>query len=189
MQNGKRVRHSLRVAAGVLGLIVSMAAAFFLTTYTGEGTYEAKSGGNSKTNLPLVLSFPEGVSPTNAVELTAKLNNTTTETITFHTLTLTTETPAFPKCGSEWLTITAKGAEAANNTWWQETIEGKTRSEGVGVGSFGPGLLPLLARKESEGGTHEGASVKLWLEFKASKTGTDQSACENIPVKVTGHIS
>lgn len=189
MSHSKKARHSLRVTAGLLGLLVSVAAAFFLSTYIGEGTYEAKSGGSTKTTLPLVLSFPEGVTPTNPVELTAKLNNTSTETLTFHTIKLTPETPSFPKCGTEWLTITAKGAEAVNNAWWQATIEGTTRSESSGVGKFAPGLLPLIQRSEAEGSSHEGSAVKLWLEFKASKVGTDQSACQEIPVKVTGKIS
>jgi hypothetical protein len=180
----KRFKRSTRVAAAWGGFIVSVAAAFFLATYIGDGSHEGTTGEGIEESLPVLVSFPDGVTPTNPVEVSAALENTTSETITFTSFTMDVETPSFPKCGNEWLDVVAKKAADGVDPYWNDTIHGKVRGEGI-VGS------PFPANKTTPIATKNnfGESVELWLEFKSGPAGTtDQSACESIPVVVDGHL-
>lgn len=165
-------RWSMRAAAGFMGLIVSVSAAFFLTTYIGDGSHEGKTGTHAAPKtLPVLISFPESqLAPEHPVEVTAKLENTTGKAVSFQKLKLTAETPTVPKCGSEWLKFREEGGTEPEV--WQ----------GVVNGTQSPGAIPAgTSNILTNGG-------KLFLEFDPSKNSVDETSCENVPVIVKGHL-
>ncbi len=168
-------RWSIVPVAGVLGLMVSAAFAFFLTTYVADGSHEGKTASHGTGTLPISITFPEGqLAPGTPVEVTAKLENTSGRALTFHKLKLTAETPSVPKCGTEWLKFREEGG--TEPALWEGIVAG-TNSAGETIPPIPAGTSPVL----TNGG-------KLLLEFNPSKNTVDESACENVAVIVKGHL-
>lgn len=166
-------RWSVVPAAGVLGLAVSAAFAFFLTTYLGDGSHEAKTGKGTTQTLPVVVNFADGVTPTNPVQVSASLENTSGKALTFKKFPMTVKTPTVPKCGSEWLILRGEGS-TSSGSGWDNIIKGTNEKS----------LDPIPAGTSNiitNGG-------KIWLEFDPSKTSVDQTSCEGVPVVVSGHL-
>lgn len=176
MLSKSKRRWSMRAAAGFMGLIVSMGLAFFLTTYVGDGSHEGKTGTHGAPKaLAVVINFPtEQLTPTNRVEVTANLENTSGKALTFKSFPMKVETPTVPKCGSEWLILSAEGSTLTGGGY-ANVIKGTNEKS---LDPIPTGTNVIL----DNGG-------KIWLEFDPSKTAaTDQSSCEGIPVKVSGHL-
>jgi hypothetical protein len=96
---------------GVFGAVLSIATvsfAFFLvTTFSGEGSHEGTTGAAAKEtlSLPVTVSFPDGVTPTNPVPLSLEVENTTGKAATVAGPVVTIETPTDPICGENWLQV------------------------------------------------------------------------------------
>ena len=81
-----RIRQSSRLTAGFLGFVTTLALAFFVGSYLGDGSHTGTvgSGGSGSKTLPIKVSFPDGeLTPTHKVEVQAELENTTSKTVTF----------------------------------------------------------------------------------------------------------
>jgi hypothetical protein len=166
-----RLRHSSRLTAGVVGFLTTLAVAFFIGTYLGEGTKTGTvgSGGSGTQTLPMTINFPNGeLTPTKPVALTAEINNTTGKTIQFTKVSFTFSSTA-PGCEASWFEVKAIGTEAES---WNAWIGGGTKSV-----SYPPGTQPVVT---SSGGS---------LQLKMKDTGTSQAACEGAPLTVTGKLS
>lgn len=175
-----RLRHSGRLAAGVLGFLTTLAVAFFIGTYTGEGTHTGTvgSGGTGAQTLPVKVSFPDGeLTPTKPVTLTAVLNNTTSKTVTFKKLSFTVSTGA-SGCEASWFEVKpiALGTpEAAELNWWEELLAGKI----TGTLAYAPGEKSVVT----------GVNPATGLQLRMKETGATQSACEGASITVTGKLS
>lgn len=169
-----RIRHSSRLGAAFLGFTATLAVAFFIGHYVSEGTHTGKTGkgGTGTKVVPMNISFPEGqLTPTNPVELSVSVNNTTTKTLTFHHLSMTVTDP--PSCPASLFHVKAKGL---NESWWNEALSGVAQTF-----EFSPGTHTL------ESANHTEPPVVFWLELE--ETGTDQSACEEASIAVTGKLT
>jgi hypothetical protein len=175
-----RLRHSSRFAAGALGFLTTLAVAFFIGTYLGEGTHSGTvgSGGSGTQTLPIKVSFPDGeLTPTKPVTLTAALNNTTSRTVTFKRLTFAVTTGA-AGCDASWFEVkpVAIGSpEAAELNWWEEILAGKI----TGTLNYAPGERAVV--------TSVNSATALQLRMK--DTGASQAACEGASITVTGKLS
>lgn len=171
-----RLTNGTRAAAFVLGLIVTTAVAFFIGNYIGEGSKTGKigSGGNGKATLPLNISFPEGeLTPTKAVDLTVKLNNTTSKTLAFKKLAFTITTEA-AGCEAKWffVKVVSLGSGSEVSTWESIVAGGEANL------SYSPGEKNVVTN----------ANTGLQLAMK-EEAGVDQSKCEGTGVTVAGKLS
>jgi hypothetical protein len=171
-----RLTNGTRAAAFVLGLIVTTAVAFFIGNYVGEGSKSGKigQGGNGKATLPLNINFPEGeLTPTKAVDLTVKLNNTTNKTLTFKRLSFTI-TPEAAGCEAKWFFVKVvslgSGSEVSS---WESIVAG-----GEANLTYPPGERNVVTN----------ANTGLQLAMK-EEAGVDQSKCEGTGVTVSGKLS
>lgn len=175
---GKRRRNAIRGAAFLAGLAITAAVAFFLATLIGDGSHEGLTGEGPTENLPVSIDFPDGVSPDNPVEVSATITNETTVPIELMRFEMDVETPSVPVCGEEWLRIRpeVEGGGTSNN--WEGKLAGENENP---FGPYAPGEQDVF-----DGINPELEAV--WLEFDPALTeGTDQSACEEVPVVVTAH--
>jgi hypothetical protein len=166
-----RLRHSSRLTAGVVGFLTTLAAAFFIGTYLGEGTHTgtAGSGGSGTQTLPMTINWPNGeLTPTKPVALTAEISNTTTKSITFTKANFAISSGT-SGCEPSWFEVVAIGTEASA---WNGWFAGEAKSV-----SYSPGLHPV---DTSSGGS---------LQLKMKETGTNQAACEGASITVTGKLS
>ena len=175
-----RLRHSSRITVGALGFLTTLAVAFFIGTYLGEGTHTGTvgSGGSGTQTLPVKVSWPDGeLTPTKPVTLTAVLNNTTSKTVTFKKLSFTVSTGA-SGCEASWFEVkpVALGSpEAAELNWWEELLAGKI----TGTLAYAPGEKAVVT----------GVNPATALQLKMKDTGAAQSACEGASITVTGKLS
>jgi hypothetical protein len=167
-----RIRRSVVLTAGILGLLTAVGLAFFIGSFAAEGTHTgtAGSGGTGKTTLPIAVSFPNGeLTPTHPVEVTAEVNNTTSKAVTFSHFVPAVTTGAVG-CKAEWFRVVATGTGAAR--WNENLTEFQAHEE-----TYAPGTRSMV----TTAGTH------LMLEMQ--ETGTDQSACESASVTVAFKLS
>ncbi|HEX3241118.1 MAG TPA: hypothetical protein VHR18_13410 [Solirubrobacterales bacterium] len=173
------MKHRLTRSAafGAAFSLAAAALAFFAVTYLAEGSKEGTTGGAAESTLPISVSFANGLAPGKPVALTATVNNSTTGTVKFGHLVPKIETPTVPVCGESWLELYAESGPGLAD--WQTAINtglppaGKqfTYEKGSAVDLFG-GL-----------GTEKRA--EFILRFKPSTESTNQTACANVPVKVS----
>lgn len=172
-------RNPIRGATfGAAFAIAAAALAFFAVTYIGDGEHQGTTGGGSTQSLPVTISFPDGLTPTNRVPISAEVENTTSGSLSFKNFTLTAETPTVPKCASEWLRFRAEVTSSGlKDEIWDKVIHGEYTGT---IGPYAPGKHAIF--------TASGTGV--YLEFSPTKSGeTDQSSCQEVPVKVKGHLS
>ena len=176
-------RKGLRaVAFGVAFSLAVAAFAYFAATFIAEGSHEGTTGKGIEETLPALVSFPDGLTPEQRVPVTVEVENNDGHEATFTKFTLGgIETPAVPKCGSEWLKVAAT-TEGSVNTEMQEVIEGKRslpKTLAVKAGETKPVTLE----------TSTGKKVTFYLEFKSSLASTtNQSSCEETAVVVNAHL-
>src|SRR5262245_32835012 len=102
-----RIRNGSRLAAGIIGFTATLAVAFFIGNFLGDGSHTGTVGskGNGTKTLPINLSFPDGeLTPTHAVPLTAKVSNTTAVPVKFTHISLAV-TSATPGCEASWFSV------------------------------------------------------------------------------------
>lgn len=180
---GRIKANRTRRAAAVFGAVsalATMALAFFAVTYLGDGSHEGTTGGGSTESLPVNVNFADGLTPSNPVEVTAELENTSGESLRFTNFELTAETPSIPQCGNEWLTFKVEQLEGTSGSAlskWISAIGG----EGTEANFIGPLSTGTSSIFDGE--------VKVYLQFKSGLAGeVDQSACQEVPVIVNGHL-
>jgi hypothetical protein len=171
-----RLRHTTRLAAGALGFITTLAVAFFIGSYLGDGSHTgtAGSGGNGTKTVPVKVNFPSGqLTPQTPVDVTAEVENTTSKAVTFTKIKPTITTGA-AGCDASWFKVIVEGGGKA--TQWAEAFAG-TAAPPVALTYAAGTTTPVLRSTE--------AKLKLVLE----ETGTDQSACEGAPVTLRFQLS
>lgn len=174
-------KHLRRAVFGAAMSVAMIAAAFFASTYISEGSREAKTGKGSNVALPVNISFPDGqLTPSNPVQVTATVDNTSGAPRVWKGFTMSIETPTVPACQS-WLELYPERSNGTASGVWQEILAGTETSplEPISTGTQNI----FAARVPSD-------AVKVWLRFKPALVGTtDQSSCQNAPVKVTGKLT
>jgi hypothetical protein len=171
-----RLRHTARVAAGLLGFVTTLAVAFFIGSYLGDGSHTgtAGSGGNGTKTVPVKVNFPSGqLTPQTPVDVTAEVENATSKAVTFTKIKPTISTGA-AGCDASWFKVIVEGGGKA--TQWAEAFAG-TAAPPVALTYAAGATTPVLRSSESK--------LKLVLE----ETGTDQSACEGAPVTLRFQLS
>jgi hypothetical protein len=171
-----RLRHSGRLAVGILGFLTTLAVAFFIGTYLGEGTHTGTvgSGGTGSQTLPVSVSWPEGeLSPTKPVTLTAKLNNTSGKTVTMHHVSFVVASNT-SGCEASWFEVKAiKTSESGSEvTVWESILAGQEAAL-----TYAPGERNVVT------------NAATGLQLKMKDTGASQSACEGASITVTGKLS
>lgn len=176
-----RIRNGSRLTAGFLGFMATLAVAFFIGNYLGDGEFtgQAGSGGNGTKTLPITLSYPSNeLTPTHPVPLTATINNTTSQPQTFR-FTSVTISSTQAGCQASWFRVRAISSNTSENEWWNAgPLGGGT---GEGVLTFPPGLSPV--------GIGANAAKPVSFNLELVDNGTDQSACEGAPVKVRWKVT
>lgn len=176
-----RLRHSTRLAAGVLGFVTTISVAFFIGSYLGDGSHTgtAGSGGNGSKNVPVKVNFPDAeLTPQHAVPVSAEVENTATQRVTFHNV-VATVTSSAPGCQASWFEV--KAVKAGNATP-EEVAEVQAAINGAPITgsaySYPPGETMPMVRNQQVG-----------LQLVLKETGTDQSACEGAPVTLRFQLS
>lgn len=182
--SNRKWRHGARVAVGICGFIVSMAAAFFVATYLSEGTHEAKTGTAGNQAQAVSISFNDGeLTPTTPVKVTATVNNTSGAPRVWKSFPMTVATPTVPICGEQWLELYAQRDQAGVKSEapaWSEIIKGTNSTP---MAPIATGVQNILS---SASGEIEG----VYLRFKPGLVGsTNQKSCEGVTVKVTGKLT
>jgi hypothetical protein len=165
----KRVKHGLRVTALALGLAVSIACAFFVGSFMVDGSHTGTTGrgGTGTKTLPMNVSFPDGqLTPTQAVPLTATLNNTTSKTLKFTKMTTTITTGA-AGCNPAWFRL------RSSSNRWNEIFSGSTMPREY---LYAPGTHSI--------GDEVGVESPPTFTLEMTEPGVDQSACESANVTV-----
>jgi hypothetical protein len=183
MTDKRKWRHGARVAVGICGFIVSMAAAFFVATYLSEGTHEAKTGTAGNFAQAVNVGFPEGLTPTNPVKVTATVNNTSGAARQWKSFRLEIKTPTVPICGEQWLQLRPEKEDGTTSTAWEAQFNG---TNAVPLLPIPTGVQNVFAFNPTAGNTPKA----VWLEFKPSLVGsTNQASCEGVNVVVTGRLT
>jgi len=172
----RRFRRSVVLAAGIAGVLTAASFAFFVGSFLADGSHEgtAGSGGGGTNTLPVKVNFPSGqLTPEHAVPLTAEVENTTAKSVTFTHVTATVTDAEPSRCLPAWFHVKVEGG--SKPAQWTEALEGKA-SAPVTL-KYEPGTGSLFRSGE--------VAAKLELE----ETGTNQEACEGLPVKVTFHLN
>lgn len=181
--SNRKWAHGARVAVGICGFIVSLAAAFFVATYLSEGTQEAKTGSAGNIAMPVTIGVPEGLTPTNPVKVTATVNNTSGAPRVWKSFPMSVSTPSVPICGSQWLELYAQRDQSGVKSEapaWSEIIKGTNAAP----------LAPVATGTHSIFDPANGEIEGVYLRFKPGLVAsTNQSSCENVPVKVTGKLT
>jgi hypothetical protein len=179
----------------VLGAVLSIATvsfAFFLvTTFSGEGSHEGQTGSAAKENhaLPVTVSFPDGVTPTNPVPLTLEVENPGSAAATVAGPVVTIETPTDPICGESWLQILPEKFNGEEETVMTEKLAG-VNTEALGSIPAGAGPKSIGFYYRSNGGLGAEQVKRFVLEFKPGlSAGTDETSCASAPVKVTAKLT
>jgi hypothetical protein len=174
----KRLKHGVRLTALALGLATTASLAFFVGSFLADGTHTgtAGSGGTGTKTLPITVDFPNAqLTPTQAVIVTAKVENGTSKAVMFKNVSYTVNTGA-AGCDPAWFTVKpyAVGTvEAAELPWWEEVLAGKRTA----TLNYQPGSQKLV--------NNSATGIKLVME----ESGTDQSACEGAPVTLRFKLS
>jgi hypothetical protein len=162
--------------AGISGLLLAAACAFFVGNYIVEGSHQGTvgSGGTGTATLPLAVSFPEAeLSPTKTVPLTATFNNNTGKTITEHHVKFTI-TPEASGCKGEWFLVkVAKNGEGESTTMWESIIGGSEAT---------------LTYPTGEHSVVTAGNIELRLAMK-EEAAVNQGACESTKITVAGKVS
>lgn len=182
--SNQKWRHGARVAVGVCGFIVSMAAAFFVATYLSEGTHEANTGTEGNKAQTVTISFPDGeLTPTHPVPVTATVNNTSGAPRVWKSFVMSVATPTVPVCGSTWLELYAQRDKAGVKSEapaWAEIIKGTNSTP----------MAPIPTGVQNIFSTANGELENVYLRFKPGLAeSTNQKTCEGVPVKVTGKLT
>jgi hypothetical protein len=173
-----------RVVFGAALSIAMVATAYFAGTYLSTGVSPERQTGTGEGNIamPISIDFPSGLTPANPVPVTATVNNTTGRDITWRAFTTEIVTPTAPICGEEWLRIDVEKTEGGISSIWTDVQAGvhpyslKPIPPGVhSIWNYGP-LVPTISQAT--------------LRFDPTIAGTtDQALCENVPVKIVGHLT
>jgi hypothetical protein len=171
-----------RFVLGAALSVAAVAAAFFvMTTFVSEGSHEGTtgSGGSHIENeaQPVDIQFPDGLTPeAGGVPVTATVNNESGEPREWAHFLMSVETPTFPECGEDWLELHALGAGAE---WWEREFRGETE---LSLEPIPVGEQNIFAAAEPP------TTVELRFDPTVAAT-TNQSACEGIPIIVTGKLT
>lgn len=180
MTTKARLRHGARGAAFIAGFLVSLAAAFFVATYLSEGTKEGKTGSAGNQAQPVNISFPDGLTPTNPVPVTATVENNSGGSRTWKSFKMEISTPTVPICGQQWLQLRPEKTDGTTSTAWEQIIAGTNTTP----------LTPISAGSRNIFNSGPDTLKAVYLEFKPALVGTtDQRSCENVSVKVTGKLT
>lgn len=183
--SNRKWRHGARVAVGICGFIVSMAAAFFVATYLSEGSREAKTGTAGNVAQAVTINFPDGeLTPTHPVAVTATVNNTSGEPRVWKSFVMSVKTPSVPVCGEQWLEIYPEREQTAGvkseAPAWSSIIKGTNSTP---MAAIPTGVHNIFD-------TANGELTAVWLRFKPGLVGsTNQKSCEGIPVVVSGKLT
>lgn len=160
------IKNGGRITAGVLGFVCTLAVAFFIGNYLGDGQHTGTlgSGGNGSKTLPINVSFEDGLTPTKSVPLTATVNNNSGKTVEFTGLSATVTT-SVEACLPQWFKITS------NKTFFTELLSGKPSEL-----EYAPGSSPV--------GNPVGVETPTTFKIEMVETSVDQSACESASVTV-----
>ena len=173
---GKIKRHTgAAILGGAVALMATAAFAFFAASYIGEGSHEASTGSKSTKTLQVPVNFAAGLTPETPEPVTIEVENTTAQTAKFTKAHFTIATPAVAQCAG-WLEL--KAMNGANpGTWNNSILKGEGSPEPL---EMKPGTHSLL----SENTTEPVGEVVLMFNPTTAAT-TNQSVCENTPVKVS----
>jgi hypothetical protein len=171
----KHRKRSIRsIAFGAAFSLALAALAFFFATLIGDAEHEGTTGKGGTESLPMSVSFADGLSPENRVEVEVTLTNETGHTIELEQFSMDVETPTVPACGEEWLQFSPENLTGSPSTKWEERLNGENPSP---WGSYGAGTQSVFDAPEAV----------MFLEFDPATEATDQSSCENVPVIVHAH--
>lgn len=182
--SNRKWRNGARIAAGFAGFVVSLAAAFFVTTYLSEGTHEGKTGTAGNQAQAVTINFPEGeLTPTHPVIVTATVNNTSGGPRVWKSFPMEVKTPTVPVCGEQWLELYAQRDQAGVKSEapaWSEIIKGTNSTP----------MAPIATGVQNIFTTANGELENVYLRFKPALVGsTNQKSCEGVSVKVTGKLT
>lgn len=184
MTDKRKWRHGARVAVGICGFIVSMAAAFFVATYLSEGSKEAKTGTAGNVAQAVTVNFPDGeLTPTHPVAVTATVNNTSGEPRVWKSFVMSVKTPTVPVCGEQWLELYAQRDQSGVKSEapaWGQIIKGTNSTP----------MAPIATGVQNIFNTANGELENVYLRFKPGLVGsTNQKSCEGVAVAVTGKLT
>lgn len=159
-------------------LVAAVAAAYFLTVVTGDGTSPTvKTGKGSGVTLPVNVSVSAGVTPGAKVPVTATFHNTTTQSVSFAHIAATIESPEVPSCAADMKLLAYKQGTNEPQSWWQTMLD-TGEKPGDHAGPYAAGY---------EGSIFIGPAVDVMLAY--TDTGADQSACEETGYRVKIHAT
>jgi hypothetical protein len=169
--SNRKWRHGARVAVGICGFFVSMAAAFFVATYLSEGSKEAKTGTAGNISQAVTISFPDGeLTPTHPVPVTATVNNTSGSPRVWKSFVMSVELYAQRD---------QAGVKSEAPAWGQ-IIKGTNSTP----------LAPVATGVHNIFDPANGEIENVYLRFKPGLTGsTNEKSCEGVPVVVTGKLT
>lgn len=172
----KRLKRSTVLVAGLTGLALASACAFFVGNFLIEGSHQGTvgSGGTGSATLPMNISWPENeLTPSHPVELTAKFENTAGRPITEHKISFTI-TPEVSGCKASWFEIKAvKTGETSMLPEWEGLVKGEEGTITYPVG---------------ENNVVKATNIALQLKMK-EEAAVNQSVCEGSKVTVAGKVS
>lgn len=168
-------RNLRRAVTGAAAGVAVTAIAFFLPAVIGEGSHSGETGNGGEATVPLVVNFPDGLTPNDPKEITVEVDNTTSNPISFSHFSLQAEMPGSPTSCTENLRVGGKnGSFTSPSNYWEAILDG-------GAANLGP--YPVGKSTIQSGGA-EDTGAFFSLTFREIP---DESMCENATLLVTAN--
>jgi hypothetical protein len=169
----KKFKRGTWAAMGIAGFLTVGAFAFFVGSFTADGSHEGTvgEGGTGTKTLPVTLNWEDAkLTPTNSVPLTATLSNTSKKQVVFHRVEAIFTTTA-PGCKPEWFAV------KSNSERWNEkfNVAHETGEFKYAVGTHTIG---------EEVGVEASMIPTFTVAMVEPEGPVDQSACEGAPLKL-----